>query len=100
MKYHTPAWKECDTCPRKNNIIACTFKACEVREQKQKELIKKYKQQWTAERICFACEHCKSREVYVHSNKTTEPYCELDPDKYINGESTCNKWKPEGDSQT
>lgn len=96
MKYHTPKWKECETCERRNNVIACTFKPCEVREKKQKELFAKWHEQWAKNKLCFACKHCKHKEIYIHSNRSTEPYCELSPELYINGETTCDKWEEGG----
>lgn len=93
MKYHTPNWEECTKCERRNNSIACYFKPCEVRDKKREETIKKWQEQWIKEKICFACKHCKHREIYIHSNRSTEPFCDIHPDKYITGDTTCKEWE-------
>lgn len=84
-------WKECKSCPKRNNKLACLLNECEIREQKYRETVRMWHKKWAEEKICFACAHCKHRDAWEHSNRTTEAYCEL-TGKVILGEQTCDKW--------
>lgn len=88
-------WKECNICPKRNNKLACLLNECKIREQKDKEMFRRWHKEWVEKKLCFACEHCKHRDTWEHSNRTTEAYCEL-TGKVILREDTCDKWT-EGD---
>ena len=88
-------WKECKSCPKRNNKLACLLHECEVREQKYKETIRRWHKEWAQDKLCFACEHCKHREAWDHSYRTTEAYCELTGELILEPD-TCDKWV-EGD---
>lgn len=84
-------WEECKSCQKRHNKLACLLHDCEIREQKTKETIRMWHKKWAEKKLCFACEHCKCRDAWEHSNRTTESYCEL-TGKVIVGEQTCKKW--------
>ena len=84
-------WKECKSCPMRNNKLVCLLNECEIREQKHKETFRRWHKEWAEKKLCFACEHCKHRDAWEHSNCTTEAYCEL-TGKVILREDTCDKW--------
>lgn len=84
-------YKECQECPKRNNKLACLLHECEIRNRYDKELFRKWHREWAEKKLCFACEHCKCRWTYEHSNRTTEDYCEL-TGELILGEQTCDKW--------
>lgn len=84
-------WKECKSCPARNNKLVCLLNECKVRERKNKEMFHRWHKKWAEKKLCFACEHCKHREAWEHSCRTTEPYCEL-TGKTLFGEHTCEKW--------
>lgn len=84
-------YDECRTCPLRNNKLACLLHECEIRDKHDKELFRKWHKEWAEKKLCFACEHCKHRDAWEHSSRTTEAYCEL-TGKVIFGEDTCGKW--------
>lgn len=84
-------WKECKKCSKRNNKLACLLHECKVRERKNKEMFRRWHKENVEKKLCFACEHCKYREAWEHSCRTTEAYCELTGELILGGH-TCDKW--------